>query len=756
MNSRQIYIHLLSFFSGYLILLVMIAGCSAPKPSVHPSPAESLLLVTPLTDAAVSENSESLTTKRVVLNDISVECWIPPAGVKVLRFPVELRKTPRLSLRLGTKTRVSIHPSDYVIRIEYARSDVTTVNTSEPAEPVVLYEAAPLQIPESFIEWVNLDISLKGFERTRGELRFVVDGKLAGSEGLDIIWGCPVIYYPDEMRHRNILLIGVDTLRRDALGIYGGRTEVTPRIDSLAANSVIFDNAWSQAPYTGPSFASMLTGKFPSGNSPTLARLHLPAQVETIAERLLPEGFATQMVCGNPYMGTLRSGFYQGFEGLWYTPNAPPDKSVEAAKNFIDLNDNRDWFLFLHFIDPHGPYDPPESLIEKLCGRNYAGKYLESFSETRDWRITSSIPPETDVTRAHELYEAEVADVDAAVGDLFDFLNRNNLLENTLVIFAADHGEEFYEHKRYGHGQSLYDEMVHLSLMVWGDGFAPGTRMGTPVANIDIVPTILKFAEIAVPEDLPGIPLQDSILENNINTRIIFGEGNLRQSFPHKFAVEMPWKAIVNYFTGETQLYNLQDDPGETANLIAIHPEIAERLKDAMTKTMPPLLATFLVTMVGETQGGPDRFSGSIEIPGGYSSVISSGVLDHDNFREDGETIFFNFDMVTDAETPFKSLIIVPNPGSTAMTIKVIADGRPEPDRLYPYGTSVPEPSGMATVNLNDFPWPNALPPDAGRRPVAIYVIAIPGPTSLDYILENEAEFDPETREQLKALGYIN
>ena len=197
MNSRQIYIRLLSFFSGYLILLVTIAGCVAPEPRIHPSPAESLLLVTPLTDVTASENTESLTTSRAVLNDISVECWIPPVGVKVLRFPVELRKTPRLSLRLGTRTRVSVHPDDFVVRIEYARSDVRTVNTSEPAEPVVLYEAAPLQIPESFINWVDFDISLEAFERTRGELRFVVEGKLAGSGGLDVLWGCPVIYYPN-------------------------------------------------------------------------------------------------------------------------------------------------------------------------------------------------------------------------------------------------------------------------------------------------------------------------------------------------------------------------------------------------------------------------------------------------------------------------------------------------------------------------------------------------------------------------------
>jgi len=760
MNLLHRYIYCFTTGTRILLFTLLISmvtfGCNPPNLPPAPPPADSLLHVTPIADMMPEEGDEPFTTQRAFLNGLSIECWIPPDGATSLRFPVELRDSARFSFCIGIETTVAMQVDDIFIRVEYVRHDMTSVDTSSPIEPVILYETTLRQIPECLSEWVFIDLSLEAISPSSGEIRLVTDGKLAADDRVDVMWGQPTIYYPNEMRRKNVLLIGVDTLRRDALSIYGGRNEISPNIDLLTDNAVIFERAWSQAPYTGPSFASMLSGLYPSGNSPTLARVHLPAQVDTIAERLIEQGFATHFVCSNPYLGTYRSGFHQGSEGLWYGLQAPPHTTVEQAVEFIGRTKERDWFLFLHFIDPHGPYDPPIDLIEKLCDSNYSGRYEREYSDMRTWRLSRSIPDEREVNRVHELYEAEVADVDIAIGNLFAYLDDNNLLEDTLIIFAADHGEEFYEHERYGHGQSLYDEMVHLPLMVWGDGFTPGIRSDSLTANVDIVPTILKYTGTTIPDDLPGYPLQDILSTNAGRDRVILGEGNLRQSFHHKFAVDWPYKVIVNYFTGETKLYNLEDDPGELNNLIDTMPSVAESLTKEITLKLLPMQTTFVVTLIGDPSAGHLRYSGAIEIPGGFAALRTSGVLHNDTYEAVGENISFNFDTRTDAETPFKSLIITPNPGGDAITIRVMADGRPDPTILYPYGTDQLEPSGTATVNVHDFPWPNRLPSDAPQRPAAFYIIGIPGLLDFAVEYEDDEEIDAETREGLRALGYFN
>ncbi len=674
----------------------------------------------------------------------------------MLRFPVDVRKSARLSFCLGANHRISVQMSDITMRVDFVPETGSREGQTKP-EPVALWETTPGANPECFKEWLYVDIELNPPARGKGEIRFLATGPLAGNPMVDIMWGRPTVYYPAERHHHNVLLIGIDTLRRDALDVYGGRPEVSPNLRRLSESATIFDRAWSQAPYTGPSFASMVTGRLNSDLCPTFSPVQLPDQCRTIAETLHQNGYGTFMICGNPYLGDEVSGFNQGMEESWYQFRASPTDSVTQAKEFIGRAADRDWFLFMHIIDPHTPYDPPEEFISAVCDPDYHGKYPTEFTESLPWQLLTRLPPQHEIDRVRSLYEAEVADGDAAIGELFAFLEQKSLLDDTLVILAADHGEEFFDHGQYEHGQSFYEEMVHLPLMVWGSEFPRGKRIETPVANVDIVPTILSHLGLEVSGALPGVPLQNAVKGPPDENRIIFGEGNLRRSSHAKYALEWPYKCILNFYTGRTKLYNLEDDPDERVDLSVPYPDVAQRLAAETVRVMRPLQTIYILTIMGNSERGPKRFSGTARVPGGIIKVRDSGLLPDDSFSVDGETISFDFSAETAAIAPIKGLIIIPEPEADTIELQVQVDGHASPDRFFPYASSTPEPSGRATVNIRDLPWPNAIPDQARELPIACYLLGIPAfPREEGQEEIRDTELSPETVEQLRALGYID
>ncbi len=735
---------------------VLFSSC-APKPIAEPTPSfantpVTLLFVPPLIGAEKAVRTPVPEAERMTINEESVIGWVSPPE-KNLTFPISLREGAHLSFRVGIATDNAVKNGDIVAIAEYEPFDIVDRGHGAKRE---LYRSEFRSDANWPHKWQDVEVDLTGIPPGHSLLRFRAEGSLATDPNVTLMWGQPTVFYPAERKHRNVLLIGVDTLRRDALSAFGGRVEVTPNLQRLAESGTAFDRAWSQAPFTVPSFASMLTGRFPADLSPTLATETLPLSADTLAETLLQNGFATSMICGNVYIGNDKSGFDQGVEGNWFRVNATPPDSVEKAKEFMDRSTDRDWFLFLHFMDPHGPYDPPQEFIDKLCDPSYRGKYKTAFEDGLPWQLATSIPPEKEIRRARELYDAEVADVDAAVGDLFAYLDDNGLLNETLIIIAADHGEEFFEHGQFEHGQSVYEEMVHLPLIVWGPDFPQGSHIDTPVGNIDIAPTILKFTGLRVPDDFPGSPLTNVIAGDFNKDRSIFGEGNLRRGSHAKFAVDWPYKCIVDFFTGEVSLYDFSADPGEKSDVSERYPLITEALSSKTRLAMVPLQTTFILTIIGDSKDGPAGFSGTVRIPGGIAFAAATGTSDSDSYSAEGDTIRFDFSSATTIEEPAKALIILPAPGGDTIEVSVLADGKVDPGRFYPYASSAPEPSGSATVKVSDLPWPNRIPADVRARPVALYVMGIPGfPRGETGAFEN-VELDPEVREQLRALGYVN
>ena len=737
-----------------VILLFLNVGCGMSGPvrtTDDTVKSTSLLLIEPIIDNAYSASDVILQPSRMIIDDISVEGWVMRTE-EIFAFPLNLEEGARLSICIGVDTEVPVRNNDLELSISWRpESDGETTPDKQ-----VIYQTTPVRTPEIMERWVRYDFVLDSYQPGEGELLFESAGMLSGDPGIAIMWGHPVVYYPERRSGRNIYLVGVDALRRDALGIYGGRSEVSPDIDNLSSDALVFENSFSQAPFTGPSFASMLTGKYPADIRPTLSRIQLPQNAETIAEMARANGYATCMVCGNPYLGRESSGFAQGFDEYWYELNATPGDTINKALELIESAPDQDLFVFIHVMDPHHPYDPPPEKIEELCVPGYTGRYQHEFTDQRLWHILDEPPSVSEINRVKSLYEAEVGDVDDAFKILYEHIT-DNPPDDELLILTADHGEEFYDHGQYGHGQSLYNELIHTPLIVWGlHSGSSGTTISNPVSNVDIVPTILDYMGTEIPEGLRGNPLQEIASGTVTENRMICGEGNLRLGNHQKYVIDWPYKCIMDYFTSDVHLYDLENDPNETMDLADINRDITQRLMIEATVSMVPLQDTFIIAFTGDPLQGPARFNGSIIIPDGYDYIMPSGLLESDLHTVEGNTIAFNIASATLPEAPIKALVIFLKPGSDTISLEVRADGYLPSDHFYPYSNSVSEPTGDATVSISELTWPNQMPIDATTRSASCYVLAIPGFPSEEPGEFEHSELDAVTLEQLRALGYVN
>ena len=747
---------------------------------------------------------------RVKLAEESVEGWLVPLE-KILRFPVELKQDYRLSFRLGVVAEpydpmvsempspdmmglnagngqspalppgsppplpqppssftagppaVLPTPEEVILRVEFAS---TGPDGKPEGEPTVLYEISAEEFTESTQDWFLVDLPLDDTAPARGELRLVADGPKAGSQDFQVLWGQPTLYFPHEGPYRNVLLIGVDTLRADAISPLGGRPEVTPNIQAFSENATVFTQAYSQAPWTLPSFASIVTGLMPATAIDSEMGQYLPRKVTTVGELLLPEGFATYTVCSSPWLGNPRSGFEQGMEGFSLITGPIAQVQVEDAMKFIAMSDDlsRDWFCFIHLMDPHTPYSPPEHLIDLLCDSDYTGEYPTSYPGSR-WRKGDIIPSQEEIEHERCLYDCEVANVDSALKDLFDFLDERGLTEDTLIIFCSDHGEEFNEHGGFEHGETQYEEQVHVPLIIKGPGFPAGERFDNCVANLDILPTILRFLGITQPESVSGIPLQDILSGERANNRVIFGEEALDNS-GLIYSLIWPYKCILDYKTEESQLFDLANDPGETTDLSDELPEEKAAMVATLQMMLRPESSEIHVWVTGYEQYD-HRFTGSIHVPGGVGQVQTYLFDSGDTYTVSGDTVNFNISSlinqplgpdnlrprgVTFIPMPMKHLMITPSPDVDMVEFSVTVDGEISGSRFFPFGNSTVNSSGSVSVGIDEFPMVPLLPTPGESPPDSIILWGARG-TQSD---EPPIELDPETLEQLRALGYLN
>ena len=316
----------------------------------------------------------------------------------------------------------------------------------------------------------------------------------------------------------NLIIYLVDTLRADHLGCYGYARPTSPRIDRFAADAVLFENGRAQSSWTKPAVAAVLTGLYPLAHGAELRAERIHESVETLAERLQAAGYETALFTTNGNV-SARFGFDQGWDSFRFMTR----REGRKRKHYAAAEMNREifaWlaererrhparplFLFVHTLDPHDPYRPREEFRRRFApGVDVEAACCRRSNELAELTGAAAVQQAAD---AMALYDAEIAQNDAAFGDFLDELERRGLAAKSAVLLTADHGEEFLDHGGWKHGFTLYEEMLHIPFVLrLPAGHGAGRTIATAVDQVDIAPTLLALAGAGAGPDLPGRDLR--------------------------------------------------------------------------------------------------------------------------------------------------------------------------------------------------------------------------------------------------------
>lgn len=394
----------------------------------------------------------------------------------------------------------------------------------------------------------------------------------------------------------DIVLISIDTLRRDAVGLYSGES-VTPRLDRWGAHAVVFERAYVPMPFTLPSHMSMFTGLYPAAHGVDRETAALSTRVGTLAEHLREAGYTTVGIHTNDWLDE-KFGFGRGFDRYERLPHdlTYADRVTAAAVAAWSSGDETPRFLFVHYMDPHSDfqwgdrnrlpyYSPPrlrsQESVPDFCDEadRCATEFLLAADEGRR-------PLSAEELRAlRRLYLSGIAYLDEQLGILLDWLAEAEADRDVLVIVTSDHGEEFREHGRLLHSQ-LYDETSAVPLLVrWRARGWSGGRVSALVEAVDVYPTILAAAATGSRHPVQGLDLLvhsphgagEAVRED---TRYGLGQDKLDRSVVALFGRDD--KLLLNLETGAVELYELRGDPGERVNLAAQAPERVARMRRSL------------------------------------------------------------------------------------------------------------------------------------------------------------------------------
>lgn len=434
----------------------------------------------------------------------------------------------------------------------------------------------------------------------------------------------------------NIILISIDTLRADHLGCYGSKKATSPHIDNLSSESIVFEKAFSQSSVTTPSHGSMLTSLYPlsHGVLQNETPFAFSEDITMLQQILKKSNFRTTAFTGGGYVSAVQ-GFNRGFdfwsEGQFLKSHLP------QVKKWLHQNKSESFFLFLHFYDVHSPYilredfnemyfdldyikretervkailnEEKKPTLEKLTQlsdddlirmwistwidesmNQFKRKMVREFDDSikrkwnslkREWR---TFPDYTKQLRSlKDSYDAGIRYSDHLLGEFFDFLKSKDLWDNSMIIVTSDHGEEFMEHDLLGHGQNLYDTLLHVPLIIkMPQSFnCSPRRISSLTESIDIMPTVLHALDIKFKSQMQGdslLPLMKNQSESG--KEIIFASLDTSRSVEKRMIRSSNWKYIYEYnSSGKDEYYDIDNDVLEQSNLVDTKSSDLDQLK---------------------------------------------------------------------------------------------------------------------------------------------------------------------------------
>jgi len=361
----------------------------------------------------------------------------------------------------------------------------------------------------------------------------------------------------------NLIVIVLDAARADHCGAYGYQRDTTPNIDALFAESIVFEQAYTQAPNTKASIASLFTSQSPTTHGVIGMTVALPPSTPTLPQVLSENGFRTVCLSANPFLSS-EFGFERGFDefqDVFREVNLPANElgSVpaellgKAATSWFQEHAEERFFVYLHFLEPHDPYTPPEPFASRYRG-------------------------DTRLTKMMAAYDGNLAYVDSVVGEVLSALERLGLVDKSVIVLMSDHGEAFGEHGRLLHSDTIYEETAHIPLAIYlreACGVAPGQRSGI-ISTIDLMPTLLDMFRIEPPPTMQGrSELGLLASEGSGQRRYAVGRsrgldnsGGVKRPEEVIYALNTEQHTLMLGNKGErVELYDRERDPGQKENI---------------------------------------------------------------------------------------------------------------------------------------------------------------------------------------------
>lgn len=418
-----------------------------------------------------------------------------------------------------------------------------------------------------------------------------------------------------------ILFVTIDCLRYDRLGFDGYERSLTPNIDRLANEGVLFTDTFANYPSTGGSIPGLLLSKYPwEGNEPEEVR-----KSPSLHGELRKQGYRTAAIHTNPFLTRYYGwgeDFDYFFDDLEFQPDLPipglgkayrkiwktarrlrfKGGSISAselnskAKKYIKNNIDKKIFLYLHYMDVHEPYFPPGDIFRAVTGNKLTLK--KKFEALNLFR--KLIPEKDYINELSErkkefivnLYDSSVKYVDEEIGNLLKFLSAENLLKDALIILTSDHGQELGERGMFAHTR-LYDEVLHVPFIVYHPDLSAET-IKSQIRVLDIPPSILNLLNVSIPNDFRGEKI-DLNLSRNKGRPVIssfLGKGTHKKVTRHWSLRTPNYKLILHYGPPpqlelkERELYDLKSDPAESKNIADERENVTETLKQELDRVV--------------------------------------------------------------------------------------------------------------------------------------------------------------------------
>jgi arylsulfatase A-like enzyme len=445
-------------------------------------------------------------------------------------------------------------------------------------------------------EWLDEVVSL---ERWAGQI-VRVDLRVTGEgEGLVGWSAASILVEPPEEREEqapatNVVVLLIDTTRASKLRAFNSESRVqTPVLDRVARDGAVFTRAQSPENWTKPACASILTGLFPATHGTKTSEARLPDGALMLSEHLDANGFSTASFIANGYVSD-RFGFDQGWDH--YTNYIREGKNSDAsnvlteAGDWIEQHKDERFFVYVQTIDPHVPYDPPDEYLRMYDDREYTGQVRARMTPDlleRAKRDEITFDP-SDVRRLEALHDGEITQHDFELGRFIERLRAFGVWEDTLFVVTSDHGEEFDEHGSWGHGHSLYQELLNVPLVFHLPGRVPaGVRVGDAVSTVSIPRTVLAYADVdPLPAD-EGVDLRPFMRgAQPVMPSVAFSDF----LDDRRVIVAGDWKLVLNGINAT--FFDLANDPGEQREVQRAEHRVAVR---------------YLRIMIGQFLGATDR-----------------------------------------------------------------------------------------------------------------------------------------------------